>query len=666
LFLTCLSLLLTGCTLTSGTLPPSPTSAHLSIKGAVFGGQQPISQSHLYLLAANTTGYGGNGILPSALNASVSLLNPGPNTVQDANGNYYYVTDSNGNFSITGDYTPCGSGTTTQVYLYAVGGNPGASSNSAIGLMAALGTCANIGPSTTVFMDEATTVAAAYALAGFATDAMHISSSGTALAQIGVANAFTNAANLVNLTTGVANSATSSGNASVPISAINTLANILAACNNTFDTVSNTGTITHSSACSTLLTTATSDGTSTGAQPTDAATAAINIAHNPGSNISTLYPLASTTPPFQPALTSQPNDFILSLDISGLSQGTVAIDDSGNAWIILPGFNQTLGVSKVSNTGATLATIRVYDPNSGGLTTPDTLAIDSADNVWIANTPNGPSVSSIVKLSSAGLPDTGSPFTGNGLYGPSAISIDASGSAWITNVVNETVSEFSNSGADISGSPFTPPLADQLNNPGAMAFDGSGNLFVVNQGATGAPFSPYVSILSNNGTGLGAYFNLGGPIYYGPQKIAVDSSGALWMITNQTADVYKISNTGLPASGFPISGFGIGAPYGVAIDGSGQAWVAHGNGITNISNSGTVISAKPYTGGQPIDSAELPSGIAIDGSGDVWISWSDASNGPFGRLVEFIGAATPVITPLCAGLPATPTTDGSSNLGTRP
>jgi len=44
----------------------APVAAHIEIQGTVFGGQQPVVGAHLYLLAANTTGYG---------NASVSLLN---------------------------------------------------------------------------------------------------------------------------------------------------------------------------------------------------------------------------------------------------------------------------------------------------------------------------------------------------------------------------------------------------------------------------------------------------------------------------------------------------------------------------------------------------------------------------------------------------------------
>ena len=60
-----------------------------------------------------------------------------------------------------------------------------------------------------------------------------------------------------------------------------------------------------------------------------------------------------------------------------------------------------------------------------------------------------------------------------------------------------------------------------------------------------------------------------------------------------------------------------------------------------------------------------PQSLAIDGSGNVWITNAKPlTNNPF--VTELIGAATPVIAPIVAGLPATPTADGSSNLGTRP
>jgi len=54
------------------------------------------------------------------------------------------------------------------------------------------------------------------------------------------------------------------------------------------------------------------------------------------------------------------------------------------------------------------------------------------------------------------------------------------------------------------------------------------------------------------------------------------------------------------------------------------------------------------------------SGPVIDGSGNVWVANNNST------ISELIGAATPVITPFVAGLPLTPTVNGSSNLGTRP
>jgi hypothetical protein len=189
----------------------------VSIRGVVHGGQQGVAGAHIFLFAANTTGNAGPGLaavncgLPAAnCNASISLLkNVAGVTAADGNssnatyGDYYVTSASDGSFSITGDYTSCTSG--QQVYLYAVGGNPGLpppTNNTAAGFLAVLGACpaggnfAAMVPS--LYVDEVTTVAAAYAFAGYASDAVHVSNSGSTLAQTGIANAFANAANLAN------------------------------------------------------------------------------------------------------------------------------------------------------------------------------------------------------------------------------------------------------------------------------------------------------------------------------------------------------------------------------------------------------------------------------------------------------------------------------------
>jgi secreted PhoX family phosphatase len=138
------------------------------------------------------------------------------------------------------------------------------------------------------------------------------------------------------------------------------------------------------------------------------------------------------------------------------------------------------------------------------------------------------------------------------------------------------------------------------------------------------------------------------------------------------------TDTASPAS--PITGGGLNAPEAIALDGAGNVWVANSgnNSVTELSNAGTILSGtNGYTGGA-IAGTQLsgvsnytggamfvPDAIAVDGSGDVWIA--SAGNNPSQSFVTvLIGAATPVITPIAAGLPSTPTVNGTSNLGTRP
>ena len=232
------------------------------------GGQsRAVVGAKVYVLQANTSGYG---------KPSVSLLTSRTGNPADSIG-HYVLTGEYGGFSIAGDYT-CSAG--RQVYLYVLGGNSGGNgSNSAIGLIASLGACPEAGNFTTaapfVFVNEVTTVAAAYAMAGIATDPTHVSSSETSGGSTGMANA----AILASVATGFANPRPDS---KVPRSKIHTFANILSACINSSAPTSTN--------CTTLFTNARSDG-ATGPIPGDTATAAINIARNPHANVSSLYGL---------------------------------------------------------------------------------------------------------------------------------------------------------------------------------------------------------------------------------------------------------------------------------------------------------------------------------------------------------------------------------------
>ena len=452
-------LILSGCSGVPGTSPTQTTGSSVPgapLHGMVHGGQQPIVGAHVYLYAANTTGYG---------NASVSLLQNKGGTVEDGSGNYYYPTQSGGVFSITGDFTCPSAG--SQVYLYSTTGDPGLGDgpNPAIGLMAALGTCGNLISAPYVVINEISTIATAYSIAGFAVDSTHVSSSSSALATAtDVPNAFLTIQNLESLGRGVALPTTPNGNGVVPQATIDTLADILGACVNSAGP--------SSTPCTMLF----GNAMNGNSQPVETATAAINIAHNPGANVQTLYGLLPTDLPFQPTLLYQPNDFTLAITYTG-----GGLDGTGLA--------------------------------------PTAVAIDAGGDVWVPNYGS----SSLSEFTSNGVPKVNSPFIAAGLDNPTSVAIDTYGSAWVANFNGADMSEFNSQGQKISGPPgFT---GGGLNEPYGIAIDNVGNAWAANNG--GNSLSEFESNASG-GLALSGSSGYGDQVLAGPAGLAADVNGNVW------------------------------------------------------------------------------------------------------------------------------------------
>lgn len=639
-------LALSGCSgvpVTSPSDTDSNSNPGPAITGIVHGGEQPIVGARVYLFAAGTSGPGG---------ASQSLLINATGTTKDTNDNNYYVTtQSGGTFSISNDgiadYT-CPSAY-SQVYLYAVGGDPGLGdgANSAIGLMAALGTCNSLNSSVYAVINEVSTVATAYALAGYATDALHISSSGSALAtDTDVPNAFASVTNLETLSTGVALATTPppASNGVVPQAEIDTLADILAACVNSAGP--------GSTPCSSLFDLATNGST----DPAETATAAINIAHNPGLYVEQLYELLPTTLAFQPTMDSAPNDWTISitysgngLDGTGFAPEGIAVDAAGDIWV--PNYNSST-LSEFNSNGVPIS----GSPYKTGLNAPTSVAIDTDGDAWVTNyLEDSSDVYTIAEFESNGTAASGPPgFEGGGLNGPYGIAFDKSGNAWVSNFLGSSMSEYNPAPQGVAISPSGGYGSAVVVGPAGIAGDAAGDVWTANYISStyalveGVPsslpgvapsFTVYTGITTNtpNGAGLNS-----------PYGVAVDASGNVWA-TNRggNGSISEISPTGDAISGAGgYTGGGIDTPYGISIDGAGNVWTANNGGNANsISEFNT--KGAPISGPNGYISSGLfiPYGIAVDGSGNVWVA-CDNTNGP---LTEFVGAATPVVTPLSAG-----------------
>jgi len=613
-------LLLSGCSANYGGSASAPDQVSMQqISGAVHGGQQGLDGAQVYLYAVGTGGYG-----------TASTLLAGPAT-----------TDAHGDFSFNGGFS-CTAG--QQIYLYSVGGdpelNPGGTSsgnNPGAGLLAVVGHCTggtgitNSGGAATgfVFMDEVSTIAAAYSLSAYATDATHIGSSGTALANTNLSNAIDTAFNLVNQSTGAALAAPLNGNGTVPTTEINALADILAACIN-----STSG----SSQCSTLFT---DTPNRSAVAPTDTATAAINIAHNPTANVTALLNTVNSTSPFQPVISSA-TSFTLAVNYTGgglLNPIQLAVDASGNIWVANNASGSTPRLSEFNHLGVP-ANSTGY--TGGGLDVSQSVVIDNSDNVWVGNSNVGVTVNNLSKFNGAtGAAISGTNgFTGGGLSNPVGLAIDANGNIWAANNAAPSgttiVSEFNSSGVAVSPAAGYP--SGGVTTPVSVTVDTTGNIWVAggeSGGTTISKLSPTGAVLSGTGYtgGLSA-----------PWGLAIDSSGNAWVANNTGSSLNEFNSSGVLVN--TSTGGGLSTPRSVAIDGAGNVWI-NDIGANVLSEFNSAETAQSPAGGFTGGVMNGPSSIAVDGSGNVWTAnFATASS----SLTEFIGAATPVVTPLVANL----------------
>jgi hypothetical protein len=545
----------------------------LAISGKVLSGPAssgtPISAS-VQLYAAGTTGYGaGSQPIGSAVQTN-STTGAFPAIVYDCS-----------TLTAPGD----------QLYLVATG-----TSNTDAVLMTALGSCANIATSfpSGVTINEATTVASAFALSAFANadttnghgidigaptgggscnDTDGWKSTGPSTCNyIGLQHAFATVQNLVDIPSGKALAVTPAyckstpcvtyssstttpyyNTSIVPQGRINAMANALAAC------VSGTAANCTSLINATTITTATpvaSLASGTTIDPTDTLQAALSIAYCPGDKTGTtcgvnvkgasgIYSLVTSSSPYQPTLLSS-------------TSGNTTTDLS--LAIIYQGGG--LG-------GPTGASAYTYDWPEATV-----LAIDGSGNIWAPTmTPSG---GSLAVFNNQGAPITTSgasstAFGGytTGIYNPLSIAIDQNGNAWIGNSPSD-----GNHGVSDSGS----LSAIQLNGTA-------------------------LSILTVNGTAMQGLTDsaLMTPVPYG---LAIDASGNVWLSSNP-------GGTGNEYCG--------GGTYGGSI-------LEFDPGTGSVENTGSPDGYLSYS-----DNSSCPMAIAFDQSGYLWTY----DNGPGGQDLNY-------------------------------
>jgi hypothetical protein len=529
------------------------------------------------------------------------------------------------------------------------------STNSNIKLVAPTGPCSMSG-SVNLDLDEVTTAATAVALAQFINPATgQIGAPNTTLAQTGILNAVSTIANLVNSAGQAVSSFTSTNNGftitgTPEATKLNTIADLLAACVNSAgyggsnDTTSN---------CSVLF-----SNTGAATNPNDTFAAAADIAQNPASNytnITNLYKLVTPQSPFA-AVGTQPNDWSVGIAYTDTTTATpvipeaqnIAIDGSGNVFILSTGSSVNGGFGEISPTGTPM--VGLSSANTVGTTTsvsmtannPRNIAIDQSGNVFFGTTTNGyiweyNAASST--LSNISLPSPSSPYglaidgQGNVFFGRASTS---TGNTYdFTELVNTAYSNGSyNGGVNIGSGVFstinypqyTGTGTTNLVNPQYLAFDPNGTLWMDSGNAITGNTSVYA--LSNI-----TPCTLSTTIPTVPTATVPAPATSCDATLSTTQNVY----TGYTGSSYGTPNL----PYGLAGAGNGTAanngiWFANQTGtdltLLNVSSTGTVTNPT----GSPFGTSSYetkPFYVAVDGAGNVWAPNSGSSAGA--GVVEF-------------------------------
>jgi uncharacterized protein (TIGR03437 family) len=301
---------------------------------------------------------------------------------------------------------------------------------------------------------------------------------------------------------------------------------------------------------------------------------------------------------------------------------------------------------------------------SASLVAPYALSVDSNGNVFFVQ--NGDSVVREITVAkqyinrvagngTAGFSGDGSAATKAQLNFPTGMALDSSGNIYVADSLNHRIRKISGGSiSTIAGNGILsysgdggPAPSAQLNAPGAVAVDSSGNFYIadtLNSVVRKVSSSGTITTFAGNGTaGFGGDGSAAGSAQLNrPQGVAVDSSGNVYVADTQNGRVRKISGGIITTvAGSSTQGFGgdgavatsaaLFVPIGLAVDSANNLYIADftNNRVRKVSASTGIITTvagngnSGYSGdGGPAVNAALngPVGVAVDSNGNLYIA----------------------------------------------
>jgi len=350
---------------------------------------------------------------------------------------------------------------------------------------------------------------------------------------------------------------------------------------------------------------------------------------------------------------------------------SVAVDSSGNVYVADSG-NDT--IRKITPAGAvsTPAGLANHPDSTDGtgntarFNRPEGVAVDKANNVYVADTLNntvrmitpGRVVTTLVGLArSPGSADGA--LSGARFNGPQGLVIDSSNNIFLADAGNNTIRSITSVGvvntvaglAGGHGTADTTVSGARFMRPFGAATDTAGNVYIADtDDNTIRKISPsgVVRTLAGLAGSSGSVDGIGsGALFGGPTGVAVDRAGNVYVaeadmtlpgasncnIRKITPDGVVTTLAGSTTCGSPIDDTGAAArfdrPNGVAVDSAGNVYVAdtYNCVIRKITPDGVVATLAGSTTCGPIVNGtgtaaqfDSPAGVAVDGAGNIYVA----------------------------------------------
>ncbi|MBF0592498.1 MAG: hypothetical protein HQL02_10470 [Nitrospirae bacterium] len=275
---------------------------------------------------------------------------------------------------------------------------------------------------------------------------------------------------------------------------------------------------------------------------------------------------------------------------------------------------------------------------------PRGVAVDGNGNVYVADTFNH----RIQKFTSDGkfIATWGSQGSSNGQFDiPYGIAVDGSGNVYVTDIGNNRIQKFTADGKFMYKWGSFGSADGQFNSLRGIAIDGSGNVYVADAITvipnSGEQWNDRIQKFTSDGKFIAKWGSSGSGDgqFYGPDGIAIDGSGNVYVVDEDNNRVQKFTSDGKFITKWGSQGFDDGQfslPTGIAIDRSGNVYVTELNNgcIQKFTGDGKFITKWGSQGRNDGQFYEV-SGIALDASDNVYIA--DTENG---RIQKFTSDGT--------------------------